>query len=113
MVFEMCISDWSAALCPSVLGGLSAPSRASSSPASAVASHSKFLWRLQMPRVASLYLPNLATDRLRRIDRVKSCTRLDRDAVNPFSPVLPFEESGFASGWNPGARWAREEEQSP
>jgi protein ImuB len=57
-----------------------------------------------MPRLASLFLPDLAIDRIRRAER--------RTAAPPTPPqkrpdpdrVLP-ERGG---GWRPGARWARE-----
>ncbi|MBU3078543.1 Y-family DNA polymerase [Sphingomonas quercus] len=68
-----------------------------------------------MPRVASLCLPDFATDRLRRLDR--------RTASRPLSPApsAPPPEAGpylrieanhavaRGGGWRPGARWARDE----
>ena len=73
-----------------------------------------------MPRVASLYLPDLPTDRLRRIG-----TRPGKphDAIPPgltarFNPAAPpeigtrIEECSCprGGGWRPGARWARRDE---
>lgn len=74
-----------------------------------------------MPRVASLYLPNLPIDRLRRLDG----TRADKqpDPVRAPAPLPNAAEAeakigariGDCScprggGWRPGARWARGEE---
>jgi protein ImuB len=52
-----------------------------------------------MPRVASLYLPNLATDRIRRLERTR------RAAPPPKSspPIAKAEED--EGGWWPDARW--------
>jgi len=65
-----------------------------------------------MRRVVSLFLPNLAIERLRRLER--PATRL------PERPVLQLpvdDDPGACSvprggGWRPGARWAREGAQS-
>lgn len=61
-----------------------------------------------MRRVVSLFLPNLAIERLRRLER--PATRLaERPALQ-----LPVEDAPGAcsvprsGGWRPGARWARE-----
>lgn len=73
-----------------------------------------------MPRVASLYLPDLPTDRLRRIGARPGRRH---DAVLPdlalrFNPAAPPEigtriedcSCPRGGGWRPGARWARREE---
>ena len=56
-----------------------------------------------MPRLASLYLPDLALDRIRRSERRRAPPsaprRPDADRVLP-APT---------DGWRPGARWARED----
>jgi hypothetical protein len=65
-----------------------------------------------MRRVVSLFLPNLAIERLRRLEQ--PATRL------PERPVLQLsvdDDPGAFSvpqggGWRPGARWAREGAQS-
>jgi protein ImuB len=60
-----------------------------------------------MPRVASLYLPHLAIERLRRLERPRALP----DAPAP--PSLPVDDDPGAcsvprgGGWRPGARWAR------
>jgi protein ImuB len=65
-----------------------------------------------MRRVVSLFLPNLAIERLRRLER--PATRLpERPAIQ-----LPVDDDPGAcsvprgGGWRPGARWARESAQS-
>ncbi|MBV9884506.1 MAG: DNA polymerase Y family protein [Sphingomonadaceae bacterium] len=55
-----------------------------------------------MPRLASLFLPDLSTDRIRRIER--SAARPDAAAPRADPSVLPAR----AGSWRPGARWARE-----
>jgi len=78
-----------------------------------------------MSRVASLYLPHLPIDRLRRIEARKS-GRPDSASVVPAGPhapgpPLPGTEAKDGridcsvprgGGWRPGARWAREERQA-
>ena len=70
-----------------------------------------------MTRVASLYLPQLAIERLRRGDRLR---RSERPAKPPEAPPAPAQsrfptpiddDPGACSvprggGWRPGARWA-------
>jgi len=62
-----------------------------------------------MPRVASLYLPHLAIERLRRLERPRALP----DA--PALPLLPVDDDPGAcsvprgGGWRPGARWAQAE----
>jgi protein ImuB len=82
-----------------------------------------------MPRVASLYLPNLATDRIRRIETKPQERRPQPEAgvrvtfLAPPLPDLPPEAGNGTAGsriedcscprgggWRPGARWARHEE---
>ena len=77
-----------------------------------------------MTRVASLYLPQLAIDRLRRVERL---AQLERPARRPerASPSLaprlaePIDDNPGAcsvprgGGWRPGARWARDEGPRP
>jgi protein ImuB len=73
-----------------------------------------------MARVASLYLPQLAIERLRRVERVR---RLERPTValpegggRSSSPRIaqPVDDNPGAcsvprgGGWRPGARWARD-----
>jgi protein ImuB len=73
-----------------------------------------------MPRVASLYLPDLPTDRLRRIGAMSARRH---EAVGPlpaprFDPSQPpdigsrIEDCSCprGGGWRPGARWARRDE---
>jgi protein ImuB len=59
-----------------------------------------------MPRVASLYLPFLPIDRLRRIDQGK------KRQPDGFSSATAGEEKEGSyppvEGWRPGARWARQ-----
>ncbi|MEI5686902.1 DNA polymerase Y family protein [Sphingomonas kyungheensis] len=61
-----------------------------------------------MPRVASLYLPHLAIERLRRIERPRALPEPQR------TPQLPVDDDPGAcsvprgGGWRPGARWARD-----
>jgi protein ImuB len=69
-----------------------------------------------MRRVASLYLPSLATDRLRRSDARAGRQQPDRGVAAALSPPAPRleEEDEFScscprgGGWRPGARWAQE-----
>jgi protein ImuB len=81
-----------------------------------------------MPRLASLWLPDLAIDRIRRTERIawspdKSSPRFrgEGDQAKPGggapppscgrspSPANAGEEKGLKPGhWRPGARWARE-----
>jgi protein ImuB len=70
-------------------------------------------------RVASLYLPNLATDRLRRIDGTATGTQLERVSVRAAlvedcepEPGTRIEDCSCprGGGWRPGASWARREE---
>ena len=77
-----------------------------------------------MTRVASLYLPQLAIDRLRRVERL---AQLEQPARRPdaatasLAPRLtgPIDDNPGAcsvprgGGWRPGARWARDEGQRP
>jgi protein ImuB len=63
-----------------------------------------------MTRVASLYLPNLAIERLRRSER-PAWPREPRAAAAPL-PLRIDDDPGSCSaprggGWRPGARWAR------
>jgi len=55
-----------------------------------------------MPRLASLYLPDLAIDRIRRAERRTQPARTPK-LPDP-GRVLPAR----SDGWRPGARWARE-----
>jgi protein ImuB len=55
-----------------------------------------------MPRLASLWLPDLATDRIRRTQRI--ATRPEAAAPRTDDHVL----AGRGGHWRPGARWARE-----
>jgi protein ImuB len=60
-----------------------------------------------MTRVASLYLPHLAIERLRRLERPRALPEPQ------FRPQLPIDDDPGAcsvprgGGWRPGARWAR------
>ena len=77
-----------------------------------------------MTRVASLYLPQLAIERLRRVERLR---QLERPAkrLEPAAPSLaprlasPIDDNPGAcsvphgGGWRPGARWARDEGLRP
>lgn len=65
-----------------------------------------------MPRVASLCLPHLAIERVRRAET-------PRVLPEPLpAPVLPVDDDPGAcsvprgGGWRPGARWAREEDRA-
>ena len=66
-----------------------------------------------MTRVASLYLPQLAIERLRKAERP---ARLPEPAPVPIAPrfALPIDDNPGAcsvpkaGGWRPGARWARD-----
>ena len=61
-----------------------------------------------MRRVASLYLPDLAIERLRRTERPFALQRELR------APALPVDDDPGAcsvprgGGWRPGARWAQD-----
>ncbi|HET9429251.1 MAG TPA: DUF6504 family protein [Allosphingosinicella sp.] len=78
-----------------------------------------------MPRLASLYLPDLATDRIRRAERPKSPPdRRRQNGANPLSLGALADPSPNrriadcscprGGGWRPGARWARaKEEEAP
>jgi protein ImuB len=55
-----------------------------------------------MPRLASLWLPDLATDRIRRTQRIAA--RPEAAAPRTADHILP----GRGGHWRPGARWARE-----
>ena len=65
-----------------------------------------------MRRVVLLFLPHLAIERLRRLDR-HATLRLSRPALQ-----LPVDDNPGAcsvprgGGWRPGARWARSEGQT-
>src|SRR4051794_1085565 len=81
--------------------------------ASAAAIPLRWTWRPAMIRVASLYLPQLPIERLRRLERP---TKLPEPAFalsGPrFAPAID-DDPGACSvprggGWRPGARWARE-----
>src|SRR5690349_17448377 len=72
-----------------------------------------------MPRLASLFLPDLAIDRIRRTEpRSASPPRPERSGRSPESlPAIDDPPSGKriadcscprGGGWRPGARWARE-----
>jgi protein ImuB len=62
-----------------------------------------------MTRVASLYLPHLAIERLRRLERPRALPE-----PQP-APSLPIDDDPGAcsvprgGGWRPGARWARDD----
>jgi protein ImuB len=62
-----------------------------------------------MPRVASLYLPHLAIERLRRLERPRALPEPQA------APLLPVDDDPGAcsvprgGGWRPGARWAQAE----
>lgn len=69
-----------------------------------------------MPRVASLFLPHLAIERLRRVERMRGTAR---SAAPPDAALQPRfaqpidDDPGACSvprggGWRPGARWARD-----
>jgi protein ImuB len=63
-----------------------------------------------MPRVASLYLPQLAVERLRRMERPAAPPDRARSAA-PILPPSVDDDPGACSvprggGWRPGARWA-------
>lgn len=68
-----------------------------------------------MPRVASLFLPYLAIDRLRRVERMRGMARsaAPPDAVLQLRFAQPIDDDPGAcsvprgGGWRPGARWAR------
>lgn len=65
-----------------------------------------------MRRVVSLYLPNLAIERLRRLERPAS-----RPPERPALQLPVDDDPGACSvprggGWRPGARWARTSAQS-
>ena len=56
-----------------------------------------------MPRLASLFLPQLAIERIVRAERREG----PRDPL--FPPQMGEGEGGLKPGhWRPGARWARE-----
>jgi protein ImuB len=65
-----------------------------------------------MPRVASLYLPNFATDRLRRIDARHDGTKPIAKIAAALQAIdATIERASECSaprggGWRPGARWA-------
>jgi protein ImuB len=59
-----------------------------------------------MPRLASLFLPDLATDRIRRAE---SPPERIRAALETRETTLPVR----GGGWRPGARWAREAPPRP
>ena len=71
-----------------------------------------------MPRLASLWLPDLAIDRIRRAERIASRPEEERAPARTLPP-LPADPPGDGrvahcscprgGGWRPGARWAREE----
>jgi len=65
-----------------------------------------------MPRVASLYLPQLPIERLRRAERPAKPPEAPR-ALSPRFPAPFGDDPGACSvprggGWRPGARWARD-----
>ncbi len=66
-----------------------------------------------MTRVASLYLPQLAIERLRRLERQAKPPELAPLSTGLRLPFPVDDDSGACSvprggGWRPGARWARE-----
>lgn len=66
-----------------------------------------------MRRVASLYLPPLAIERLRRSERLARPPEAAAAERRPPHPPAIDEDPGSCSvprggGWRPGARWARE-----
>lgn len=66
-----------------------------------------------MTRVASLFLPQLAIERLRRIERPNSPPDRARAAPATALPLPVDDNPGACSvprggGWRPGARWARD-----
>lgn len=70
-----------------------------------------------MPRVASLFLPHLAIERLRRVERMRGMARSaappDAASGSRFAQAID-DDPGACSvprggGWRPGARWARNE----
>ncbi|MDR7154859.1 protein ImuB [Sphingobium xenophagum] len=69
-----------------------------------------------MPRVASLFLPHLAIERLRRVERMRGMARstaLPDAALQPRLAEPIDDDPGACSvprggGWRPGARWARD-----
>jgi len=66
-----------------------------------------------MPRVASLYLPQLAIERLRRSERPAKQPESAPHAGTRFSTAIE-DDPGACSvprggGWRPGARWARDD----
>src|SRR3954468_8761934 len=81
-----------------------APAGASPSSRSAAARPLTGFWRLPMPRLASLFLPDLAIDRIRRAERIAAPPD-SVSASRAAESVLPAR----GGGWRPGARWAREQ----
>lgn len=66
-----------------------------------------------MTRVASLYLPQLAIERLRRLERIVTPPEQSKGARRSGLPVAIDDDPGECSvpragGWRPGARWARD-----
>src|SRR4051794_1323344 len=84
--------------------GSAAPAGASPSSGSAAAHLMIGFWRLPMPRLASLFLPDLAIDRIRRAERT-AAPPARVPAPRAAGHVLPAR----GGGWRPGARWARAE----
>jgi protein ImuB len=67
-----------------------------------------------MTRVASLYLPQLPIERLRRLERPVKPPERDTFSAQPQLPPPLDGDPGACSvprrgGWRPGARWARED----
>ena len=69
-----------------------------------------------MPRVASLFLPHLAIERLRRVERMRGTapSAAPPDTVSQPRFADPVDDNPGAcsvprgGGWRPGARWARD-----
>ncbi|MGJ3628599.1 hypothetical protein AB5I41_19800 [Sphingomonas sp. MMS24-JH45] len=120
------VTRWRVATAPSAplpTAGIGCARRTSPSSASVAASPSTPSWRHAMKRVASLYLPDWSIDRVRRAERPAAPP--PERARHPGSvDLLPLKRAGNAeqggkacdapknTGWRPGARWARVEEDA-